>query len=94
MKVRPLGNRVLIERIEEDEKVGSIVIPDAAKEKPLKAKVIAVGEGSRTDEGKLIKLEVKAGDTVMVGKYSGTEVKIEGEDRVIVREDDILGIVK
>ncbi len=94
MKVRPLGNRVLIERIEEDEKVGSIVIPDAAKEKPLKANVIAVGEGSRTDEGKLIKLEVKAGDTVLVGKYSGTEVQVEGEDRVIVREDDILGIVK
>lgn len=94
MKVRPLADRVLIQRVEEEEKVGSIVIPDTAKEKPLQAKVIAAGEGRKTDEGKVIPLEVKAGNTVLVGKYAGTEVKVEGEDYVIVREDDLLGIVK
>ncbi len=94
MKVQPLGDRILIRRIEEKEKRGSIVIPDTAKEKPLQAKVIAVGAGRKTDEGKVLPLEVKVGDKVLVGKYAGTEVEIEGEEHVIVREEDLLGIVK
>ena len=94
MKVQPLRDQVLIRRIEEEKKRGSIVIPDTAKEKPLQAKVIAVGAGRKTDEGKVLPLEVKVGDKVLVGEYAGTEVEIEGEEHVIVREEDLLGIVK
>ena len=94
MKLNPLGDRIVIERLEEEEKRGSIVIPDTAKEKPLEAKIIAVGKGRTTDEGKLIPPEVKPGDRVLIGKYSGTEVTVEGEEYVIVREDEILAIVK
>ncbi len=94
MKIRPLGDRVVVQRIEEDEKHGSIVIPDAAKEKSLQAKVVAAGEGRKTDEGKVLPMEVKVGDRVLVGKYSGTEVKIDDEEYVIMREEDLLGIAK
>jgi chaperonin GroES len=94
MKVRPLHDRVLIKRLEEEEKTkGGIIIPDTAKEKPIQGKVIAVGKGKVTDDGKLLPLEVKAGDKVLFGKYAGTEVKIDGEEHVIMREDDILAIV-
>jgi len=95
MKIIPLRDRILIRRVGEEEKTkGGIIIPDAAKEKPMQGKVIAVGKGSIDKNGKLIPLEVKEGDTVLLGKYAGTEIKIEGEEHVIVREDDILGIVE
>lgn len=91
MKVIPLHDRILIKRIEEKEvKKGGIIIPDTAKEKPQEAEVIEVGKGRMTDEGKLIPLEVKKGDRVLIGKYSGTEVNIDGVEHVIVREDEIL----
>jgi chaperonin GroES len=94
MKVKPLHDRVLIKRLEEEEKSkGGIIIPDTAKEKPIEGKVIAVGEGKVNDKGKLIPLEVKAGNKVLFGKYSGTEVKIDGEEYLIMREEDILAIV-
>ena len=95
MKIRPLHDRILVERIEEGEvKKGGIIIPDTAKEKPQEAKVIAVGNGKVTEEGKKIPLDVKAGDRILFGKYSGTEVKIEGEEHLILREDDILGVIE
>ena len=95
MKIRPLGDRILLKRIEEEqESKGGIVIPDTAKEKPQEGKVIAVGKGRLLEDGKLVRLEVKKGDRVLFGKYSGTEVKIEGEEHLIVREDDILGILE
>ena len=95
MKIRPLQDRVIVKRLEEEEKTkGGIIIPDTAKEKPQEGKVIAVGKGKITDEGKLIPLDVKAGDRILFGKYSGTEVKIEGEEHLIMREEDILGVIE
>ena len=92
---RPLGDRILIKRIKEEEKTkGGIIIPDTAKEKPQEGKVVAVGKGKHDDNGKLIALEVKAGDKILFGKYSGSEIKFEGEDHLILREDDILGILE
>lgn len=95
MKIRPLQDRVVVERVEEEEKTaGGIIIPDTAKEKPMEGKVIAVGKGRYTDEGKLVKPDVKAGDRVLFSKYAGMEVKIEGKEYLIMREDEILGIIE
>ena len=95
MKIKPLGDRVLVKRLEEEEvKKGGIIIPDTAKEKPLRAEVKAVGPGKRNKEGKIIPLEVKVGDKVLINEYGGTEVKIDGEEYLIMREDDIMGIIK
>jgi chaperonin GroES len=95
MKFRPLHDRLLVQRIDGDEKTkGGIIIPDTAKEKPQEGKVIAVGKGKMTEEGKLIPLDVKVGDKILFGKYSGTEVKIEGEEHLIMREEDILGVIE
>ena len=94
MKVRPLHDRVLIKRIEEQETVrGGIIIPDSAKEKPQEGEVVAAGTGKRLESGQVIPLEVKAGDRVLFGKYSGTEIKLDGEELLILREDEILGIL-
>jgi chaperonin GroES len=94
VKLRPLHDRILVKRLEEeDERHGSIIIPDTAKEKPQQGKVIAVGNGKVTDEGKKLPLEVKVGDRILFGKYSGSEVKIEGEEYLILREEDVLGIL-
>ena len=94
-KIRPLGDRILVKRIKEEEKTkGGIIIPDTAKEKPQEGKVIAVGRGKKTDEGKVIALDVKAGDKILFGKYSGSEIKLEGEEHLILREDDILGVIE
>ena len=94
MAFRPLGDRVLIKRVEEESKTkGGIIIPDTAKEKPQEGEVISVGEGARDDEGKRIPMDVKAGDKILFGKWSGTEVKIDGEDLIIMKESDVLGIV-
>jgi chaperonin GroES len=95
MNVRPLRDRILVKRIEEQEqRVGGIIIPDTAKEKPQLAKVIAAGNGRINDEGKVLPLDVKAGDYVLIGKYSGTEIKLEGEEHLIVREDEVLGVAE
>ena len=95
MKFRPLHDRVLVRRIDEDEKTaGGIIIPDSAKEKPMQGEVIAVGSGSRNDKGDVTPLDVKAGDLVLFGKWSGTEVKIDGEDLLIMKESDIMGILE
>ena len=95
MTVRPLHDRILIKRIEEKETVkGGIIIPDSAKEKPQEGEVIAVGHGKKTEEGKVIPLDVKAGDRILFGKYSGTEIKIEDQEYLILREEDVLGIVE
>jgi chaperonin GroES len=95
MKIRPLQDRVLVKRLEEEEKTkGGIIIPDTAKEKPQMGKVIAAGKGKKTEDGKVIPLDVKAGDKILFSKYSGTEVKVEGDELLIMREDDILGIVE
>ena len=94
MKVKPLYDRVLVKRVEEKEqKRGNIIIPDTAKEKPMEGKVIAVGSGKLNDEGKRIPLEVKVGDRILFGKYAGTEIKIDDEEHVILREDEVLGII-
>jgi chaperonin GroES len=94
MKVRPLHDRVVIKRIEEQETVrGGIIIPDTAKEKPQEGEVVAAGTGKRTESGQVLPLEVKAGDRVLFGKYSGTEIKLDGQDYLILREDEILGIL-
>jgi chaperonin GroES len=94
MKIRPLGDRLLVQRIEEEEKSsGGIIIPDSAKEKPQEGKVVAVGKGKMLEDGKMVPLEVKAGDRILFGKYAGTDVKIEGEEHLIMREDDVLGII-
>jgi chaperonin GroES len=94
MKFRPLHDRVVVRRLDSDEKTaGGIISPDSAKEKPMEGKVIAVGPGARNEKGDLIALDVKAGDTVLFGKWSGTEVKIDGEDLLIMKESDIMGIV-
>jgi chaperonin GroES len=95
MKIRPLQDRVIVKRIEEEEKTkGGIIIPDTAKEKPMEGKVIAVGKGKVLEDGKVHPPDVKAGDRVLFGKYSGTEVKIDGEEHLIMREDDILGVIE
>jgi chaperonin GroES len=94
MKLRPLHDRILVQRVaEETTTKGGIIIPDTAKEKPAEGKVIAVGNGKMGDDGKRIPLEIKAGDRILFGKYSGTEVKIEGEEYLIMREDDVLGVI-
>ena len=95
MKFRPLHDRVLVRRVEAEEKTaGGIIIPDTAKEKPQEGEVVAVGEGTRDDDGDRIKLDVKKGDKILFGKWSGTEVKVEGEDLIIMKESDILGIIE
>ncbi|MGD9379236.1 MAG: co-chaperone GroES [candidate division WOR-3 bacterium] len=94
MKIKPLYDHILVERIEEEVKKGGIIIPDTAKEKPQQGKVIAVGSGRRDEKGNRMALEVKKGDTILFGKYAGTEIKIEEKDYLIIREDDILGIVE
>ena len=95
MKVRPLHDRILITRIEEKETVkGGIIIPDTAKEKPQEGEVIAVGGGKKTEEGKVLPLDVKAGDRILFGKYSGTEIKIENEEYLIIREEEVLGVIE
>ncbi len=94
MKLRPLQDRILVQRVEEETTTkGGIIIPDTAKEKPAEGKVIAVGNGKVGDDGKRIALEIKKGDRILFGKYSGTEVKISGEEYLIMREDDVLGII-
>jgi chaperonin GroES len=94
MNVRPLADRILVRRIEEKETVrGGIIIPDTAKEKPQEGEVVAVGPGRKTEEGKLIPLDLKKGDRILMGKYSGTDVKIDGTEYVILREDDVLGVL-
>lgn len=95
MQVTPLHDRILVKRLNEEEKTkGGIIIPDSAKEKPAEGEVMAAGSGRRTDEGKLVSLEVKKGDRILFGKYSGTEIKIDGDEYLIMREDDVLGIIK
>ncbi len=95
MKVRPLHDRVIVKRVKEEETTkGGIIIPDTAKEKPVEGKVIAVGDGKVGDDGKKIAMEVKAGDKVLFGKYAGTEIQIDGEEHLIMREDDIIAIVE
>ena len=94
MKIRPLNDRVLVKRLEEEEKTkGGIIIPDSAKEKPAEGEVIAVGPGRLDDKGKRVPVELKAGDRVLFSKYGGTDVKLDGQDYLIMREDDILGVV-
>ncbi|MBS0959277.1 MULTISPECIES: co-chaperone GroES [Acetobacter] len=93
-KFRPLHDRVVVRRLESEEKtVGGIIIPDTAKEKPMEGKVVAAGPGARNEQGQIVALDVKAGDTILFGKWSGTEVKIDGEDLLIMKESDILGII-
>ncbi|HEX5483663.1 MAG TPA: co-chaperone GroES [Terriglobia bacterium] len=95
MNVRPLHDRILIKRIEEKESVkGGIIIPDTAKEKPQEGEVVAAGHGKKTEEGKVIPLDVKAGDRILFGKYSGTEIKIDNEEYLILREDEVLGVIE
>jgi chaperonin GroES len=95
MKLRPLQDRILVQRVEEESKTkGGIIIPDTAKEKPAEGKVIAVGNGKVGEDGKRVALEIKVGDRILFGKYSGTEVKIEGEEQLIMREDDVLGVIE
>ena len=95
MKIRPLQDRIIVRRIDEEETTkGGIIIPDTAKEKPQEGKVISVGKGKVTEDGKLQKLEVKKGDRVLFSKYAGTEVNIEGDEHLIIREDDVLGVVE
>ena len=94
MNFRPLHDRVLVERIEQEGKTaGGIIIPDTAKEKPMQGKVISAGPGARDESGKLVPLDVKAGDTILFGKWSGTEVKLDGKELIIMKESDILGIL-
>lgn len=95
MKVRPLHDRLLVKRVKEEEKTkGGIIIPDSAKEKPAEGKVVATGSGRRTEDGKLIALDVKSGDRILFNKYAGTDIKIEGEEYLIMREEDVLGIIE
>jgi chaperonin GroES len=95
MKVRPLHDRIIVQRIEEDEqRVGGIIIPDTAKEKPQQGKVIAVGKGRLEKDGKVTPLDVKAGDTVLFGKYAGQEIKIDGGEYLIIREEEVLGVIE
>jgi chaperonin GroES len=95
MAIRPLHDRILVKRVKEEEKTkGGIIIPDTAKEKPVEGKVIAVGNGKILESGDVRKLDVKAGDRILFGKYSGTEVKIDGEEHLILREEDVLGVIE
>jgi len=95
MKIRPLQDRVLVKRIEEEEKTkGGIIIPDTAKEKPQMGVIMAAGKGKKTEDGKVVPIDVKQGDKVLFSKYAGTEVKVEGDEMLIMREDDILGVVE
>ncbi|MBL0220761.1 MAG: co-chaperone GroES [Myxococcales bacterium] len=95
MNVRPLQDRILVRRTEEVEKTrGGIIIPDSAKERPLEGSVIAVGSGKRLEDGTLVKLDVKAGDRILFGKYAGTEIKVDGIDHIIIREDEVLGVLE
>ena len=95
MKIKPLHDRVIVKRVEEEETTkGGIIIPDTAKEKPVEGKVVAVGDGKITDDGKRQPLEVKKGDKILFGKYAGTDINIDGEEHLIMREDDIIAIVK
>ena len=95
VNIRPLHDRILAKRIEESEQIrGGIIIPDTAKEKPLEAEVIAIGDGKITDDGKRIPLDVKVGDRVLIGKYSGTEVKLQDVEYIILREEEVLGVIK
>jgi len=95
MKIRPLHDRIIVKRLDEEETTkGGIIIPDSAKEKPMEGEVIAVGNGKKTDDGKVIKMDVKAGDKVLFSKYAGSEVKIDDVEHLIMREDDILGIIE
>jgi chaperonin GroES len=95
MKIRPLQDRIIVKRVEEEEKTkGGIIIPDSAKEKPQEGEVLAVGPGKVSEEGKKIAMEVKVGDRVLFSKYAGTEIKLEGGEHLIMREDDILGIIE
>jgi chaperonin GroES len=95
-KIRPLADRLIVKRVEEQEQksVGGIIIPDTAKEKPQEGQVVAVGRGKLNEDGKVIPLDVKAGDRILFGKYSGSEIKIDGEEHLILREDDVLGVVE
>ena len=94
MKVRPLHDRIIVQRLEEGEqRVGGIIIPDTAKEKPQQGKVVAAGKGKAKDDGKVLPLDVKAGDTILFGKYSGQDIKIDGEEYLIMREDDVLAVI-
>ena len=95
MNIRPLQDRVIVKRLSEEEKTaGGLFIPDTAKEKPVQGKITAVGTGRRSDKGELIKIDVKKGDIVLFGKYAGTEVKLDGEEHLVLREDDILGVLE
>jgi chaperonin GroES len=95
MKFRPLHDRVVVKRVEEDTKTkGGIIIPETAQEKPMQGKIIAVGAGARDEAGKLVPLDVKKGDTILFGKWSGTEVKIDGEELLIMKESDIMGVIE
>ena len=95
MKIRPLGDRVLVKRIQEEEKTkGGIIIPDTAKEKPQEGRVMAVGQGKVLENGKLVPLEVTTGDRILFSKYSGSDIKLDGEEHLIVRESDILGVIE
>jgi chaperonin GroES len=95
MTVRPLHDRIIVKRIEEKESIkGGIIIPDTAKEKPQEGEVIAVGNGKKTEDGKVIALDVKAGDRILFGKYSGSEIKVDNEEYLILREDEVLGVIE
>ncbi len=95
MKIRPLNDRILVKRLEEEEKTaGGIIIPDSAKEKPAEGEIVAVGPGKQNDNGERVAMDVKVGDRVLFSKYGGTDVKIDGDDYLIMREDDILGVVE
>ena len=95
MKVRPLHDRIIVQRLEEGEqRVGGIIIPDTAKEKPQQGKVVAAGKGKAKDDGKILPLDVKAGDTILFGKYSGQDIKIDGEEYIIMREDEVLAVLE
>ena len=95
MKIRPLHDHIIVKRVKEEDKTkGGIIIPDTAKEKPQEGKVVAVGKGKILKDGKVAPLDVKKGDTILFGKYSGTEIKIEGEDHLIIREEDVLGVIE
>jgi chaperonin GroES len=95
MKIRPLQDRILVKRIEEEEKTkGGIIIPDTAKEKPQEGRVVAVGKGKVAEDGTVTPLDVKKGDKVLFGKYAGTEVNLDGEEHLIIREDDVLGVIE
>jgi chaperonin GroES len=95
MKIRPLQDRIIVKRVQEEEKTkGGIIIPDTAKEKPIEGKVIAAGNGKVLEDGKVRPLDVKAGDRILFSKYAGTEIKIEGEEHLIMREEDILGVIE